>query len=942
MNKIKLTPRVAPLITSQQVKERLERNIYSIQKYSGRSEVWQIFDLILDQNSKPLPFVLCNKCKKVQHKNKRTTSNLLHHPCFKSQRLQNDTEAFSSVKTERIEIVQVDTPIIDSGKVKEMLDKKIYSCKTNYTKSIVWKVFSVIVDQNDEPIDFVSCNECNNILRRSKRTTSNLLQHPCLKKSKYQNDIPSFSKDEMEKIDETSEIDTSVINSTQVKEGLKANIYKLMKNTGATKSEVWTIFSVIVDQNELAIDFVSCDVCGNILRRNNRTTSNLLQHPCFKNKKLTNRDQQVSCKEENVELEEMEEMEEVEEVEDNEVLFETDPFLINTETVKERLEKNVYHFQPNCGTTSSDEGWSSVILDQYEQPIDFVSCNVCNQILSKNKQATSNWLEHSCFKDIQIQNEFPMSSNDDTEEMLLVPESATSLINSETVKTRLERNIYRLRKNDSASKSEVWKLFNVIVDQNEELIDYVSCTECNAILTRNRRTTSNLLQHPCFKKLKNQNDIQISSIDKTKFTSACIEWTISNCVAGSVLEGDGLKKVIRELLQIGSKYGKHLDVDYLLPSRSTISMNISNLYELYMPYIQNELKSVKFMAISTGQWTDMLKNCTYISVTAQYWYKNKIVDRILTVTPIDCDSQEDINLKIKETLEIFGLNEDSCIFVSDQQDNIVLALRELKRISCSSHILNNVLRAGMIKSAEFLELYKQCKHLVKFLLKSSNLHEDMKTSLKNGGERNLDSMLSMFKSIKNNFTEIMRELNEKNESNKIEGITVRLLEDVIVYLGIFQKSSTDLQQSSKPTLHLCFPYYLNLIAKSRETTTDSNPIKTFKINCAQILEKVWRPELKIQHLTATFLNPRCKYLSILSLEQKQEVYDYIGEMYDVLKELNDDYIEDPCAKAARDNESSSNTKSNWNEDVFGVFESYNGHQQLSTAANAMGWFYLSL
>lgn len=941
MNKPKLAPKVAPLITSEQVKERLERNIYNIQPYSGRSEVWQIFDVIVDQNSKTLPFVLCKMCKKVQHKNKRTTSNLLHHPCLKNQRLQNDSQASANVKIEKIEKFQtVDTLIMDCEKVKKMLDKQIYHRKTNYTntKSIVWNVFSVIMDQNDEPIDFVSCNECYNILRRNKRTTSNLLQHPCLKKAKYQNDTPSSSKDEIEEVDEAFETDTSVINSAQVKEGLKTNIYKLMKNAGTIKSKVWNVFSVIVDQNEQSIDYVSCDKCGNILRRNNRTTSNLLQHPCFKNKNLKIQDHHMLCKEESVDLEEIEEVDEVREIEDIEEFLETDPFQINTETVKEKLDKNIYQLQPNCGSTSSNEEWFSVILDQYEQPIDFVSCNQCNQILCKNNQATSNWLEHSCLKETKIQNEIQLFSNNEADDMILFPETATSLINSETVKKRLEKNIYRLRKNDSASKSEVWKLFNVIVDENDELIDYVSCNECNGILTRNRRTTSNLLQHPCFKKLKNQNDIQISSADKTKFTLACVEWTISNCVPCSLLEGDGFKKVIRELLQIGGKYGKHLDVDFLLPTRTTINKNVSNLYEFYLPYIKSELKAVKFLAISTSQRTDLLKKRTYLSVAVQYLNKNKIFDRFLKLTPIDCESPTavDIITKIKITLESFGLNADRCVFVTDQGDNIVLALKEFKRISCSAHILNNVLNVTMIKSAEFSELCKKCKHLVKFLIKSSNLQEDVKTSLENRGEINWNSLLSLFKSVKNNFSEIVHELNETNVSNKIEGITVKLLEEVIVYLNIFEKSSADLQQSSKPTLHLCFPYYLNLIAKSRETATDSILMKTFKNHCAQILEKEWRPELKIQHLTATFLNPRCKHLSILSLEEKQGVYCYIGEMYEVLKELTEDHIEDSCAETACGNESNSNNKSNWNEDVFGVFESYVGRQPLSTAAKAMG------
>lgn len=168
---------------------------------------------------------------------------------------------------------------------------------------------------------------------------------------------------------------------------------------------------------------------------------------------------------------------------------------------------------------------------------------------------------------------------------------------------------------------------------------------------------------------------------------------------------------MREILNIGSKYGTNIDIDHLLPHRTTGSNNMSRLYEIYLPNIKNELKSINFMAITTDLWTALYKKLAYISVTVQYMCNKTIVDRIISVSHFDYDRQtaDNINLKIVDILNSFDLNGSNCIFVTDRGANIVSALFDFTRLSCSAHVLNNVLSGATKKSVEFLDLCTKCK-----------------------------------------------------------------------------------------------------------------------------------------------------------------------------------------------------------------------------------------
>lgn len=490
-------------------------------------------------------------------------------------------------------------------------------------------------------------------------------------------------------------------------------------------------------------------------------------------------------------------------------------------------------------------------------------------------------------------------------------EESGDIINTEVVKVRVESKQYKVQINPTPKKSVVWNFFSEIEDENGDNIDYVSCNKCSKILTKNKRTTSNLLNHPCVKKSKKNIEIKIEESDKQKITNACVEWTIRNCVPFSASEGDGFKTVVREIICIGKKYGQDIDIDYMLPTRKIVSGNVNKLYELNLPKIVNSLKEVKFVAITIGSWTDL--SC--IAITAQYMLDNTLMDTVLGVSQMQ--SGENIFENISIVLTEFELNINECVFVTDCGANLVSddGLCGLTRlISCSDHILNNVLSEAFNKSNEVLKLCVKCSKLVKNFEKSSNLQEKLISSLKNECDTRWNSKLDMFKSIRENFNDICEILQEQNCLDMIDGIKIHHLDEIIGYLEHFDKASTALQQSQSPTLHLCYPYYYMLLKKSEALESDYDMIKPLKRHCTDLLEKLWLPQLKIQHKVATFLFPKTKKMSIFSSEEKLEVYDYVAEVYNRLPLLNNRHTDSSEIETYM----SMNDEDN---NLFGIFDS---------------------
>lgn len=465
----------------------------------------------------------------------------------------------------------------------------------------------------------------------------------------------------------------------------------------------------------------------------------------------------------------------------------------------------------------------------------------------------------------------------------------------EEIKNNIENGTYSFIKCDK-SRSEVWKCFNKIKEDS----DYVQCNKCKKVLVYRNQTTSNLIMHPCFKKLK-QDKTKIKDTEKKEFTNVCTHWAISNLVPFATVSGKGFKLVAEELIKIGGSYpNQEIDIDHLIPHRTTISNNVNQLYEHYIVHIKQEVSSVKFGALTTDLWSDSYKRLAYIGVTMHYIINGELFDRVLAVKPFDFDRQTAPNItqKLNSICDDYSINMVNMTIVTDRGANMIAALNNYDRLSCAAHIINNALNnaAKPSKSPEFCEFVVNCKKLVRFFKKSTNMQQKLTTTLKSGCETRWNSNLNMFQSIRDNYNEIIQILTAKNEISKIQNIEIQHLTEIINFLEPFHEALEELQKSKQPTLYLCYPYYLDLHKNCIEKDTDSTFIKLYKMNVGAYLKENWEKEIKMQHLAATFLFPICKDLSMLPQEKKEEVYNYICELYEKLvRNSNDENNEVPSS-----------------------------------------------
>lgn len=358
-------------------------------------------------------------------------------------------------------------------------------------------------------------------------------------------------------------------------------------------------------------------------------------------------------------------------------------------------------------------------------------------------------------------------------------------------------------------RSAVWTTFGNLLDDANNLIDgVVACRICLKVLKLFKTTTTNLHKHVCHRE-KTENKIEINQEDKIVIKRACTQWVIQDNVPFVKVDGVGLKLFIEKLLLVSSHYEGTINVEHMLPHSTTVSNDISHLREKYHPIIKSKLKNVKFFAGTCDLWSDSYKHMAYISITIHYIENAKLNERVLAVRYFNYNKQtgQNIRAKVVNILNIeYGIDPDNCIFVTDRGANIKNAFLPFVRLSCADHIINNILNAATESIEEIKTMLQNCKQLVRYFKKSTNLQQRLKTTLKSACITRWNSQLEMIDSIKNNWTDIYLILSEKQQLDKIRDIKIEEIEQISIFLLDFKKASLDLESTSYPTLHRVIPH----------------------------------------------------------------------------------------------------------------------------------------
>ncbi|KAL4134763.1 hypothetical protein QTP88_006478 [Uroleucon formosanum] len=468
--------------------------------------------------------------------------------------------------------------------------------------------------------------------------------------------------------------------------------------------------------------------------------------------------------------------------------------------------------------------------------------------------------------------------------------------------------------------SDVWKKFKNVMhiipcpddpdSPEQSSTDFVACVSCMELYGKTT-STATLGRHKCRMTLS-QNTIETYGVFKNKkrLPTHVKDETINKCVKYcsldirpmSAIKGLGFCEISQFFLDTGAKYG-YTDLNDILPHPTTVSRHIISIATKIRKIFFKEVYSLidgKYCASTCDMWTDNYKKNNYMTITIHFIDDQWLLHNRILYTG-QYPSHE---TKTGENIKKFMINAftqlteiaegnnsselmDNLTFVTDQGTNIVNALRSFKRLNCSAHLINTVLRnlfdikflshtddSGSIPLQPIIHLFNECKNLVKFM-KSSGKNSQLSTVLVQEVETRWNTRLLMLESIEKSLPEIIKIHGEF--FCRLQNINRDLLQSLITFLKIFKNASDELEGDKKPTIQKVVLFkcliknnlikYANLEINNLDEDVEVNIDSIMKIlgnKALTILDNKF--QLSDVHEIAVFLWPKFKMLKMFSEE----------------------------------------------------------------------------
>jgi hypothetical protein len=333
----------------------------------------------------------------------------------------------------------------------------------------------------------------------------------------------------------------------------------------------------------------------------------------------------------------------------------------------------------------------------------------------------------------------------------------------------------------------------------------------------------------------------------------------------------------RACVEMGAKYGAHVDLKSMLPCSNTLSNNVDTIANQLVDAISKEMQNVERFAATTDLWTEDYRKISYISLTVHYILNDVLFERILAVQQFKYQHTGAQILKsLKKIFLSFGIFDISeHQFVTDRGSNVIKGLEDYNRLNCTDHLYNTILEHGTTRTPEIKDLVEKASKLVRYSKKSDGVMASLKTTLKSTVPTRWNTHYDMLESIRKNFAQIQTTLADKNQTSRLSGIDINVLTQVCSFLQQFKEASLHLEATKVPTLYLVLPYYNKLLKLCQKTTVDCSELISYKQNVLNLMIFYMNDMIKIQHKAATFLYPLSKSLKVLTDTEKLEVYNFI-------------------------------------------------------------------
>ncbi|XP_076683805.1 zinc finger BED domain-containing protein 4-like [Andrena cerasifolii] len=219
--------------------------------------------------------------------------------------------------------------------------------------------------------------------------------------------------------------------------------------------------------------------------------------------------------------------------------------------------------------------------------------------------------------------------------------------------------------------------------------------------------------------------LEASSPRAKQITDAIARMVILDCQLFSMVSDEGFKQLMNVL-----------EPRYEIPGRATFADDIVlQLYETERQKLQDMIKEVakttRTFAFTTDGCMSRSKE-RFISLTVHYlnadFVLNNCTLQIECVT--EAHTSENLNARLRKCLTDWDLfrKEFTIFFITDNAANIAKAVKlcnEWERIPCYAHTLQLVVKEAIKKSADILEILKNCKAIVTFFHRSTVAYDKL-------------------------------------------------------------------------------------------------------------------------------------------------------------------------------------------------------------------------
>ena len=491
----------------------------------------------------------------------------------------------------------------------------------------------------------------------------------------------------------------------------------------------------------------------------------------------------------------------------------------------------------------------------------------------------------------------------------------------------------------SASKAPVWKYFGYVKDLatgKAAIGKRATCKLCRVEVAHSGGTT-NLKNHlrshhrPEYRDLYGDDlgsSVEDQSQPKMDVFCRTVEKLTSSSVRAQQLTSAVVDFVVRDLrpVNVVDSVGflnlmEVAEPRYVVPCRRTVNSYIDKRYLAVKARVQQELKQVDYMGMTTDMWTSRSKD-GYISITAHYISPQFVMKHHNLQSSHFPGTHTALNIATmlrKSVEEDWGVDLHMQVpaFTTDNAKNVVNAVSEnlmLVAIPCAGHSLNLAVQDALavkgVKNA-LARAKKVVEHFNHSRLDSEELKVKQKQldlpphCLIQDVVTRWNSTLDMASRLCEQQAAIAAVLHGKRDLHHLELSPQEWhdLEDLINLLEPFKNATEVLSGQKYPTLSCLGPILADLKEKIADDPLDSRTMKSAKQAMRIDLSERYKDSDVLELMNkAAFLDPRFKTLAHLPASTAEDITVSIQK--EMVNLLQQDSPEDQSSESITVNEQS--------------------------------------